>query len=179
MSLHCFRVTLQAFMDTLHFSIYGSRTNRNASGGLSWLLETLKAPHCKKSWWKTPPAWPDVTDSLVRGMENFFDMKIKLIWRAPTTKTEYFEIIGISQRFFVLTRRSFLTIFRQLPTNESISKAAPPGFDPTTFRVTIYYSTTAPHSLYVNLCDSTLFPLLSTCLPSSVLCFFINTELDF
>ncbi len=141
-----------------------------------WILRTLPlnikvALHWKKSWRKTLPARPDVTDSLVRGTENFFDMKIKLIRLVPTTKAEYFESIGISRRFFVLTRRSFPTIFRQLPTNESISKVAPPGFDPTTFRVTIYYSTTAPHSLYVNLCDSTLFALLSTCLPSSVLCF--------
>jgi hypothetical protein len=97
--------------------------------------------HCKKSWWKTPPACPDVTDSLVRGTENFFDMKIKLIRRVSTTKMKYFEIIGISRWFFVLTQRSFPTVFRQLLTNETISKAAPPGIDPTTFRVTIYYST--------------------------------------
>ncbi len=135
--------------------------------------------HCKKSWRKTPPAWPDVTDSLVRGTENFFDMKIKVIRRVPTTKTEYFEIIGISRRFFVLTGRSFPTIFRQLPTNESVPKAAPPGIDPTTFRVTIYYSTTAPHSLYDDLYDRTFFSLLSTCLPSLVMCFFVNTVLDF
>jgi hypothetical protein len=85
-------------------------------------------------------------------------MKIKLIRRVPTTKAEYFDSIGISRRSFVLTRRSFPTIFRQLPTNESISKAAPPGFDPTTFRITIFYSTTAPHSLYGNLCAAPYFP---------------------
>ncbi len=85
--------------------------------GQCWAL------HCEKSWWKTPPAWPDVTDSLVRGTENFFDMKIELIRRVPTTKTEYFEIIGISCRFFVLQRRSFPTIFRQL-SDEWIIKSS-------------------------------------------------------
>jgi len=54
--------------------------------------------HCKKSWRKTPPAWPDVTDSLVRGTENFFYMKIELIRRVPTMKTEYFEISEIFLR---------------------------------------------------------------------------------
>ncbi len=98
-------------------------------------------------------------------------MKIKLIRRVPTTKAEYFESIGISRRFFFLTRRSFPTIFRQLPTNESIPKAAPPWFDPTTFRVTIYYSTTAPHSLYVNLCDSSF--------PCSYMFTFVSTVFSF
>ncbi len=75
-----------------------------------WMLSL----HRKKSWRKTPPAWPDVTDSLVRGTENFLDMKIALIRRVPTKKTEYFKNIGISRRFFVLPRRSVPTIFRQL-----------------------------------------------------------------
>ncbi len=97
-------------------------------------------------------------------------MKIELIRRVPTTKTEYFEIIGISRCFFVLPRRSFPTIFRQL-SDEWIIKSSTSGLDPTYFRVTIHYSTTAPHSLYVKLCDSTTFSFLSTCLPSSVLCF--------
>ncbi len=126
--------------------------------------------HCEKSWRKTPPAWPDVTDSLVRGTENFFDMKIELIRRVPTTKTEYFEIIGISRRFFVLPLRSFSTIFRQL-SDEWIIKSSTSNLDPMSLRVTIHYSTTAPHSLYVKLCDSTNFSFLCTCLPSSVLCF--------
>jgi hypothetical protein len=78
------------------------------------LICCRKYVHWKKSWRKTPPAWPDVTDSLVRGTENFFDLKVELIRRVPTTKTEYFEIIGISRRFFVLPRRSFTTIFHQL-----------------------------------------------------------------
>ncbi len=103
--------------------------------------------HCKKSWRKTPSAWPDV--SLVRGTENFFDMKIELIRRVPTIKTEYFdingiflqliwrvlimltdyfEINGIFLRFSILTRRSFPTIFRQLSDvlikiNSSTSRA--------------------------------------------------------
>ncbi len=81
---------------------------------------------CKKSWRKTAPAWPDVTDSLVRGTKNFFDMKIELIRRVPTTKTEYLEIIGISRRFFVLPRRSFTTIFRQL-SDEWIIKTSTNG----------------------------------------------------
>ncbi len=117
--------------------------------------------HWKKSWRKTPPAWPDVTDSLVRGTENFFDMKIELIRRVPTTKTEYFEIIGISRRFFVLPRRSFPTLFRHL-SDELIIKNSTSGTRPTFFRVTIHYSTTAPHSLWVQ-CDSTNFYFLSTC----------------
>jgi hypothetical protein len=82
--------------------------------------------HWKKSWRKTPPAWPDVTDSLVRGTENYFDLKVKLIRWVPTTKTEYFEIIGISRRFFVLPRRSFTTIFHQL-SDEWIIKSSSSG----------------------------------------------------
>ncbi len=99
--------------------------------------------HCKKSWRKTPPAWPDVTDSLVRGTETFFYMKIELIRRVPTMKTKYFEISEIFQRliwrlltnmteffeinrifrrFSDLTRRRFPTIFRQLSNNLSKSK---------------------------------------------------------
>ncbi len=91
--------------------------------------------HCKKSWRKTPPGWPDVTNSLVRGTENFFYMQIELIRRVPTMTTEYFDISGIFLlliwrvltmltdyfdingiflRFSILTRRSFPTIFRQL-----------------------------------------------------------------
>ncbi len=89
-------------------------------------LPMPKSQHCKKSWRKTPPAWPDVTDSLVRGTENFFDMKIALIRRVSTKKTEYFEIIGISRRFFVLPRRSFPTIFRQL-SDEWIIKSSTSG----------------------------------------------------
>jgi hypothetical protein len=90
--------------------------------------------HCKKSWRKTPPAWPDVTDSLVSGTENFFYMKIKLIRPVPTTKTEYFETIeiflqlirpiltitteyfeisGIFRRFSDRMQRSFPSAFRQ------------------------------------------------------------------
>jgi hypothetical protein len=75
-------------------------------------------------------------------------MKIALIRRVPTKKTEYFEIIGVSRQLSV-----------NFPTNES-SKAAPAGLDPTTFRVTIHYSTTAPHSLYVKFFDSTIFSFL-------------------
>ncbi len=37
------------------------------------------------------------------------------------------------------------------------SKVAPAGLDPTTFRITIHYSTTAPQSLYMNLRDGTKF----------------------
>ena len=129
--------------------------------------------HWKKSWRKTPPAWPDVTDSLVRGTENFFNMKIELIRRVPTMKTEYFEIIGISRWFFVLPRRSFPTIFHQL-SDEWIIKSSTSGTRPTSFRITFHYSTTAPHSLNVKLCDSTIFNFLSTCFPSSVLCYCVN-----
>ncbi len=98
------------------------RQNRN----MVYLVCALYTVHCKKSWRKTPPAWPDVTDSLVRGTENFFDMKIELIRRVPTTKTEYFEISRISRRFFVLPRRSFPTIFRQL-SDEWIIKSSTSG----------------------------------------------------
>ncbi len=118
--------------------------------------------HWKKSWRKTQPAWPDVTDSLVRGTENYFNMKIELIRRVPTTKTEYFEIIGISQRFFVLPRRSFPTIFRQL-SDEWIIKSSSSG---TWSHVLQGYNPLLYHCatlLYVNLCDSTNFYFLSAC----------------
>jgi hypothetical protein len=109
---------------------------------LSLTLPARPPPiHCKKSWRKTPPAWPDVTDSLVRGTENFFDMKIEFIRRVPTMKTEYFdisgillqliwrvltmltdyfEINGIFLRFSILTGRSFPTIFRQITQNQQL-----------------------------------------------------------
>ncbi len=102
--------------------------------------------HWKKSWQKTPPAWPDVTDSLVRGTENFFDMKIELIRRVPTTKTEYFEIIGISRWFFVLPRRSFLTIFHQL-SDEWIIKSSSSGtrsHDLQDYNPLLYHCATLP-----------------------------------
>ncbi len=97
-------------------------------------------------------------------------MIIELIRRVPTRKTEYFEIIGISRRFLFSRKGVFRHFSVNFPTNES-SKAAPARLDPTSFRITIHYSTTAPHSLYVKLSDSTFFSFLSTCLPSSVLCF--------
>jgi hypothetical protein len=53
-------------------------------------------------------------------------MKIELIRRVPTTKTEYFEIIGISRWFFVLPRRSFPAIFPQL-SDERIIKSSTSG----------------------------------------------------
>ncbi len=77
--------------------------------------------HCEKSWRKTPPAWPDVPDSLVRGTENFFNMKIKLIRRRRRN-------ISKSSEFpdgFLFAREG---VFRQFsvnfPTHES-SKASP------------------------------------------------------
>ncbi len=68
---------------------------------------------------------------------------------------------GVFQQFSV----NFLT-------NES-SKAAPAGLDPTSFRFTIHYSTTAPHSPYENLCDSTIF------LFSQYLFTFVSTVFSF
>ncbi len=98
-----------------------------------------------------------------KGDGKLFRMKIELNRRVPTTKTEYFEIIGIFPDGFLFSREG---VFRQVSvnflTNES-SKVASAGLDPTSFRVTIHYSTSAPHSLYVKLCDSTNFYFLSTC----------------
>ncbi len=129
-------------------------------------VETSSPLHCEKSWRKTPPAWPDVTDSLVRGTENFFNMKIKLIRRRRRS-------ISKSSEFpdgFLFAREGVLRQFSvNFPTHES-SKASSAGLDPTSFRFTIHYSTTAPHSL-VKICNSTMCHFLSTCLASSVLCF--------
>ncbi len=66
----------------------------------------------KQSWRKTPPAWLDVTNSLVRETENFFDMKIELIRRVPTMKTEYFEISGFFRMCSALARRGFPTVMK-------------------------------------------------------------------
>jgi hypothetical protein len=156
------------------------------------------AVHCKKSWRKTPPAWPDVTDSLVRGTENFFDMKIELIRWVPTMKTEYidisgiflqliwrvlrmptdyFEINGIFLRFSILTRRSFPTIFRQLSDELIKINSSTSGIRPTICWVTIWYSTTVPllHVLWwyilLILFVSTLFIFVNTVL------FFVSTVL--
>jgi hypothetical protein len=74
---------------------------------------------------------------------------LHLIRRVLTILTEHFEIGRIFQRVFVLMRRSFPTIFRQLSDNKSKSKPALPGLDPTSSRITTCYSTTAPHSLYI------------------------------
>jgi hypothetical protein len=80
-------------------------------------------------------------------MTEYFEISgifLQLIWRVLTILTEHFEIGGIFQRVFVLTRRSFPTIFRQLSDNKSKSKAALPGHDPLSSRITTWYSTTAP-----------------------------------
>ncbi len=115
-----------------------------------WIFWKLNQTlHCKKSWRKTPPAWPDVTDSLVRGTENFFNMKIELIRRVPTTKTEYFEIIGISRRFFVLPQRSFPTIFRQL-SDEWIIKSSTCG---TRSHILQVYNPLLYHCATLSLCE--------------------------
>ncbi len=50
---------------------------------------------------------------------------------------------------FCSMRRNFPTIFRQRSDSNLKSKAAVPGLDPPSFRITICYSTTAPHSLTV------------------------------
>jgi hypothetical protein len=52
--------------------------------------------------------------SSIRGTEHFFDMQIELIRRVPTMKMKYFEAQWNFPTVFVLTRRSFPTIFRQL-----------------------------------------------------------------
>jgi hypothetical protein len=141
--------------------------------------------HCKKSWRKTPPAWSDVKDSLVRGTENFFDMKIEVIRQVLTTKTEYFKIIGISRRFFVPTRRSFPTIFRQLSDQWINTKSSNRDSIP---RTSGLQSTTLPLRP-LSLCDkqadstqyfftfvSTVFSFVSTVLPLvSTLLFFVST----
>ncbi len=128
--------------------------------------------HCKKSWWKTPPAWSDVTDSLVRGTKNFFDMKIELIRRDPTTKTEYFEIIGISRWFFVLPWRSFQTIFRQL-SNEWNIKSSTSG---TRFHVIQGYNSLLYHCATLPLIEIVWQHYLS--LPQYLFTF-VNTVLEF
>jgi hypothetical protein len=143
----------------------------NAEGGenLRGLSKWVQLyTHCKKSWRKTPPAWQDVTDSLVRGTENFFFMKIELIRPVQTMKTEYFEISGIFLRLIwrVLTimmeyfkisgifRRFLISregVFRQFsvsfPTiNENSSNTKARSFVLQGGKA-IYDSTTAPHSL--------------------------------
>ncbi len=75
-----------------------------------------------------------------------------------------------NQRKFPTVSRShgkeFPTIFRQLSDREKESKSqtAPTRFEPTSFRVTTCYSTTAPHSL------SVFQRLLALCYSFSVLC---------
>ncbi len=96
--------------------------------------------------------------------------------------TEYFEINGIFLRFFVLMRRSFPTIFRHFPTNESKSKAS--GLEPPFFRTTFCYSTTASllHltkllSLLVSFVN-TLFIFVRTVLTSvNIVLFYVSAEL--
>ncbi len=83
-------------------------------------LRSNTIPHCKKSWRKTPPDWPDVTDSLVRGTENFFNMKIKLIRRVPTSNGKssivedrlysFFFVFFQKKRSFVFSFFLFYTI---------------------------------------------------------------------
>ncbi len=52
--------------------------------------------------------------SSIRGTEHFFYMLIELIRRFPTMKMDYFEAQWNFPTVFVLTHRSFPTIFRQL-----------------------------------------------------------------
>jgi hypothetical protein len=90
--------------------------------------------------------------SSIRVTEHFFDILNKLIRRFATIKMEYFEVIDTWRNFPTIFRQlsdNFPTIFRQLsdnfPTNESKSKVATPGLDPTSSRITFFYSTTALH----------------------------------
>ncbi len=97
--------------------------------------------------------------SSIRVTEHFFDMLIKLIRRVPTKKMEYFEGIGTRRNFPTIFRQlsdhfpttirrfsvNFPTIFRQLSDERIKIKLAPAGGDPTSFMVTFFYSTTAPH----------------------------------
>jgi hypothetical protein len=84
--------------------------------------------------------------------EHFFDMLIKLIRRVSSKKMEYFEGIGTWRKFsdnFPSTFRpfsiNFPTIFRQLSDERIKIKRATAGGEPTSFMVTFFYSTTAPH----------------------------------
>ncbi len=135
--------------------------------------------HCKKSWRKTPPAWPDDAVTNIRGMEHFFDMQIELIQRFPTIKTKYFDAQGCSAEFFNRFPMSCNTVFWQFsvtfPTDESKSKVASPGLDPATFRVSTHYSTTAPELLCCNVLSfvSTLFTFVNTVFS------FVSTVLSF
>ncbi len=106
-------------------------------------------------------------------------MKIKLIRRVPTMKTEYFEIIGISRRFFVLPQRSFPTIFRQL-SNKWIIKSGTSG---TRSHILQVYNPLLYHCATLSLCEtvwqylfnfvSTVFSFVSTVLT------FVSTVLTF
>ncbi len=144
--------------------------------GLSREVETLSSmsPIWSRKWrrlrWRTvytvkrvdgKPHQPDrmTQYSSIRVTEHFFDMLIKLIRRVPTKKMEYFEGIVTRRNFLTIFRQlsdhfpstfrpfsvNFLTIFRQLSDKRIKIKLAPAGGEPTSFVLPFFYSTTAPH----------------------------------
>jgi hypothetical protein len=86
--------------------------------------------------------------SSIRVTEHFFDMLNKLIRRFSTMKMEYFKGIDTFRDFPTIFRQlsdNFPTIFRQLSVNFPTNESKTPGLDPTSSRVTFFYSTTALH----------------------------------
>ncbi len=64
--------------------------------------------------------------------------------------TEYFEISGIFQRFLFSREGVFQQFSDSFPTkNQNQMQQYRAGREPTSTRVTICYSTTAPHLLYI------------------------------
>jgi hypothetical protein len=86
--------------------------------------------------------------SSIRVTEHFFDMLIKFIRRVSTKKMEYFEGIGTWQNFPTIFRQlsdHFPSTFRPFSDERIKIKRASAGGEPTSFMVTFFYSTTAPH----------------------------------
>ncbi len=143
-------------------------------------IEKVLFAHCKKSWRKTSPAWPDDAVLKYQGDGTLFRHADQ------DNPTSSYEEDGIfrghwhSAKFsdnFPSTFRPFSvdfpTIFRQLSDKWIKSKLAKAGREPTSFMVTFFYSTTAPHLLSSHcMCSfiNSLIPFFLHCFPSSILC---------
>jgi hypothetical protein len=114
--------------------------------------------------------------SSISGTEHFFYRLIELIRRFPNMKMDYFEAQWNFPTVFVLTHRSFPTIFRQLSDAWiKIKYSSTTGARSMSFRFTTHYSMSA-----MCLPSSVLgFPSSVLCSPSSILCFSVTTVLTF
>ncbi len=115
-----------------------------------WQIITIGPLHCKKSWRKTPPAWPD--DAVLK-----YQWDGTLFWHAdrvnPTSSDDedgiFRSAMELSYSFCSHAKEfsdNFPSAFRRMNQNP---KQHHRRFEPMFLWVQIHYSTTAPHLLTI------------------------------